>query len=112
MHALRKALKPTRLLAGKVLEVVFIVVLFQGRKTCATVILRAATALLVTEMLSGIRCEETFECNQFSEQVQEPSIKAYRRAPHSHNFASSLIDCLGLERAPPDQQVLDVGHWW
>jgi hypothetical protein len=46
-----------------VLEVIFVVVLFQGSKAGTAVILRAATALLVTEMLPGVRSEEALGCD-------------------------------------------------
>lgn len=50
-----------RLLAGEVLEIVLVVVLFQCRKTGTAVILRAATALLVPKVLSGVWSKEAFE---------------------------------------------------
>ena len=48
----------SRLLTGKAVEVVLVVVLFQSSETSAAVVLRTATALLITEVLSSIRSEE------------------------------------------------------
>lgn len=38
--------------------------------------------------------------------------QSYQRARHSHNCASSSIDCPDQGTALPSQRAQDAGHWW
>lgn len=89
------------------LVVVLKVELFHCRGACTTVILRAATALLVTKILAGIGCEKTF--NEISMPVNGKKCDSQARTNMLRVLAAPLH--LGLVVGAGERFLL-TGKLW
>lgn len=89
-----------------IIMTVDVIAIFHLSQTSTTVVLRAATTLLVAEVLSGAWSEEPLEQRNVSLKPHRATpAQAYRHVPHSQRYVASWTDCQGQERHPRYQRV-------
>lgn len=90
----------------------FVIELLQGCESGTSVVLRAAAALFVTEVLAGVRSEEP--CFQTCVRSATPRARVsntHRHAPHSRSCASSSTGYRARGMTLPGPQAQALVHW-